>query len=71
MRGIIISGDISPHRAVHILNNLDVEKPWCRKLDYIGGIAAVSALFPKAMDRSTYQQGRTIRSTPATATAGD
>ena len=71
MRDLILSGAMSPHRAIAILNNLDVEKPWYRKLDYIQGIAAVSALFPKEMQRKTYVAGRLMRSVVWSATAND
>ncbi len=71
MRLLIMSGGMSVHKAAALLNDIDVEKPWYRKLEYIQGAAAVSALFPEEMERKTYMQGRPMRSVLMSATAPD
>ena len=60
-RKLIISGAMSQPRATKILNELDGDKPWYRKADYIQALAAVSALFPHEMSRKTYMQSRPMR----------
>ena len=62
MRDLIASGEMSPHRAVSFLNDLDDTKPWYSKLEYIQGVTSMAAVFEKEMSRKTYQQGRDIRS---------
>ena len=68
-RALILTGDMSAHRAVYLLNNMDDACPWYRRVDFILAIAAVAASFPAEMDRRTYVQGRPMRRVLWTATA--
>ena len=60
MRNLIMSGAMSLQRAACVLNQLEDDKPWYCKLDYIRALAALAAAFPQEMTRKTYVQGRTI-----------
>ena len=48
-RGLILTGDMSAHRAVHMLNSMDDSRPWYRRVDFILAIAVVAASFPAEM----------------------
>ena len=60
MRELIMSGGMSAHRAATVLNNLEDEKPWYCRLDYLRALAALAAAFPQEMSRKTYVQGRKL-----------
>jgi hypothetical protein len=60
MRNLIMSGGMTLQRAACVLNQLEDNKPWCCKLDYVRALAAIAAAFPLEMCRKTYVQGRTI-----------
>ena len=60
MREQILAGTMTMHRATVVLNQLDEEKPWYCRIDYLQALAAIAAAFPKEMARKTYAQGRTI-----------
>ena len=42
------------------MNQLEDDRPWYCKLDYVRALAAIAAAFPLEMCRKTYVQGRTI-----------
>lgn len=58
LRDIVLIGAMSGHRAAAILNDIQPNRPWYRKSDYIAAIAAIAAAFPDEMNRKTYMQGR-------------
>ena len=60
MRNLIMSGGMTLQRAASVLNQLEYNKPWYCKLDYLRALAAIAAAFPQEMNRKTYVQGRTI-----------
>ena len=60
MRAQILAGAMTMHRAIVVLNQLDEDKPWYCRIDYLQALAAIAAAFPKEMARKTYDQGRTI-----------
>ena len=60
MREVLLKKNMSSARACRILNNLEDEKPWNSKMEYITALAAIASAFPIEMARKTYVGGKTV-----------